>query len=131
MSRELLALGGWLAAQGVTHVGMESIGVFGKPSWKRHSKVGGTPQHRRLLQTLVAHRHFLEVQVEEMDTLIGEVARPFLRGSGEGSSRRPLSVGEIFRSMRHLSVAEAGQSSPKRSERGISTCSKGATRTDS
>ena len=43
MSRELLALGGWLAAQGVTHVGMESIGVFWKPPWKRHSKVGARP----------------------------------------------------------------------------------------
>ena len=31
MTAELLALGDWLAAQGVTHVAMESTGVYWKP----------------------------------------------------------------------------------------------------
>ena len=30
---ELLALADWLAAQGCTHVAMESTGVYGKPVW--------------------------------------------------------------------------------------------------
>jgi transposase len=33
MTAELLALGDWLAAQGVTHVAMESTGVYWKPLW--------------------------------------------------------------------------------------------------
>lgn len=33
MTGELLALGDWLAAGGVTHVAMESTGVFWKPVW--------------------------------------------------------------------------------------------------
>src|SRR3989442_2163751 len=33
MTADLLALGDWLAAQGVTHVAMESTGVYWKPVW--------------------------------------------------------------------------------------------------
>ena len=33
MTAELLALGDWLAAGGVTHVAMESTGVYWKPVW--------------------------------------------------------------------------------------------------
>src|SRR5688500_15899734 len=33
MTDELLALGDWLAANGVTHVAMESTGVYWKPIW--------------------------------------------------------------------------------------------------
>lgn len=33
MTRDLLALGDWLAAEQVTHVAMESTGVFWKPIW--------------------------------------------------------------------------------------------------
>ena len=33
MTAELLELGDWLATQGVTHVAMESIGVYWKPPW--------------------------------------------------------------------------------------------------
>ena len=32
-TRELLAMGDWFAAEGVTHVAMESTGVFWKPVW--------------------------------------------------------------------------------------------------
>ena len=31
MTRDLLAMGDWMAAQGVTHIAMESTGVYGKP----------------------------------------------------------------------------------------------------
>ena len=33
MTGQILALGDWLAAQGVTHVAMESTGVYWKPIW--------------------------------------------------------------------------------------------------
>jgi transposase len=33
MTEDILALGDWLAAQGVTHVAMESTGVYWKPVW--------------------------------------------------------------------------------------------------
>jgi transposase len=33
MTRDQLALADWLAAQGVTHVAMESTGVYWKPVW--------------------------------------------------------------------------------------------------
>lgn len=33
MTADLLALGDWLAEGGVTHVAMESTGVYGKPIW--------------------------------------------------------------------------------------------------
>src|SRR5262249_58214546 len=33
MTAQLLQLAGWLAAQGVTHVAMESTGVYWKPLW--------------------------------------------------------------------------------------------------
>src|SRR4029453_11438477 len=32
-TRELLALADWLAVRGITHVAMESTGVFWKPVW--------------------------------------------------------------------------------------------------
>ncbi len=39
-TRELRALADWLAAQGVTHVAMESTGVF----WNRHEGCAHTAQ---------------------------------------------------------------------------------------
>ena len=33
MTADLLELGDWLATQGVTHVAMESLGVYWKPPW--------------------------------------------------------------------------------------------------
>ena len=49
MTRELLALSDWLASQGVTHVAMESTGVFWKPVFNilegRFEMLLVNPQH--------------------------------------------------------------------------------------
>ena len=51
MTDELLALGDWLAQQGVTHVAMESTGVYWQPVWNlledRFSLLLVNPQHMK------------------------------------------------------------------------------------
>ncbi len=44
MTDDLLALADWLAEQGVTHVAMESTGVY----WNRHEDFVITAQHESL-----------------------------------------------------------------------------------
>jgi transposase len=44
MTDELLALGDWLAAEEVTHVAMESTGVYWQPIWNLFEERFGTCQ---------------------------------------------------------------------------------------
>jgi len=60
MTRDLLVLGDWLAAHGVTHVAMESTGVYWKPVW--HLLEG------RVTQCLCNAQHIKKVPGRKTDT---------------------------------------------------------------
>jgi transposase len=77
-TRELLALGEWLAAQGVTHAAMESTGVFWKPVW--HILEG---QFTLVLANAMHVRHIpgRKTDVNDATWLADLLAHGLIRGS--------------------------------------------------
>jgi hypothetical protein len=71
MTADLLALGDWLAAQGVTHVAMESTGVYWKPVWNLLEE--------RFTLLLVNARHVKAVPGRKTDVRDGEWLADLLR----------------------------------------------------
>jgi hypothetical protein len=47
MTEQVLELGDWLEAEGVTHLAMESTGVYWKPVWNLPATAGLTPREPR------------------------------------------------------------------------------------
>jgi transposase len=71
-TRDLLELGDWLAAQRVTHVGMEATGVYWKPIW--HILVS------RFELVLANAAHIRNVPGRKSDVLTADSCLPYAEG---------------------------------------------------
>ncbi len=91
MTADLLALGDWLAAQGVTHVAMESTGVYWKPVWNLLEE--------RFSLLLVNARHVKAVPGRKTDVRDSEWLADLLR---HGLLRASFVPGRGQRELREL-----------------------------
>lgn len=94
MTRELLALGDWLAESGVTHVAMESTGVFWKPIWNLLED--------RVTIVLVNARHVKQVPGRKRDVSDAEwIAQLLQHGLLRASFVPPEPIRELRDLTRH------------------------------
>ncbi|MGA8232015.1 MAG: transposase, partial [Candidatus Acidiferrales bacterium] len=69
-TKDLLALGDWLRSCGVTHVAMESTGVYWKPVWN-------LLEGQFLLRELLDHLYFVESKIRRIEQKMEERLGPF------------------------------------------------------